>query len=82
MNLREYDQFLVDPICENLYPDGKVLVDAEWLQAEFRKYEELKRLYNDLEKANERYRDTNSSLRHKLVLAESKMPYTVLNVKG
>ena len=82
MTLREVDQFLVDPITEPLYPDGKIVCEAIWLQSQLRELDVLRKKTQTLEDSNATLRETNSQLRNTLVIMESKSPYTYLNVKA
>lgn len=82
MTPRELDQFLVDPISETLYPDGKVLFDAVWIQSQLRELEELRRVNENLGATMKVLTNVNTNLRNHIKCLESKFPYTYINVKA
>ena len=81
MTPRQLDQFLVDPVTESLYPDGKVLFDAVWIQTQLRELDSLRKKVKTYETDITNLRETNSQLRNTMVVLESKSPYTYINVR-
>lgn len=81
MTPRELDQFLVDPISETLYPDGKVLFDAVWIQYQLRELEQLRNANKILKDTITNFANSNEMLRNHIKCFKSKSPYTYINVK-
>lgn len=81
MTPRQVDQFLVDPVTEPLYPDGKVLFDALWIQTELRELDSLRKKVKTYETDIMNLRETNSQLRNTIIVMESKSPYTYVSVR-
>lgn len=76
MKLKEMDQFITDPEPSKDAP--KMLVDPIWLHQVLRKLHEQDRLVSDISRTNNALRNEVSSLKHRLMVAESGHPYTQL----
>lgn len=82
MTPRELDQFLIDPISETLYPDGKVLFDAVWIQSQLRELEQLRNVNYNLKLTMQAIKAANENLNNHIRFLQSKSPYTYINVKA
>jgi len=73
MTIKQADQFMTDPLVN---PTEEVLVTSEFLQRVLRERHQLTNELNSLRPRHDAQLKETTSLRHRLMIAESNQPYT------